>query len=238
MLCGSLDGRGVWGRMDTWICMTQSLRRSLETVPTLFIGCESESRCRVRLFATPWTIQSEEFSRPECWSGAPFPSPGHLPNSGIKPRSPELQVDSLWADPQGKLYKTKFFLNKTQMRQINRKMIGLNLTISVAIINVKSLNTPNQGVENNKTKQKTRSHSSAQLHKVKHDGHTGIAAHIHAAAAWVCKHSKNSFRRSHHSPLFHGARVLLLKPDSCPLPLLPSPLSLTRAGLPGAFPPE
>ena len=25
MLCGSLDGREVWGRMDTCICMTESL---------------------------------------------------------------------------------------------------------------------------------------------------------------------------------------------------------------------
>ena len=25
MLCGSLDGRGVWGRMDTYICMAESL---------------------------------------------------------------------------------------------------------------------------------------------------------------------------------------------------------------------
>ena len=36
-----------------------------------------------------------EFSRPEYWSGLPFPSPGYLPNPGIKPGSPELQVDSL-----------------------------------------------------------------------------------------------------------------------------------------------
>ena len=36
-----------------------------------------------------------EFSRPEYWSGQPFPSPGDLPNPGIKPRSPTLQVDSL-----------------------------------------------------------------------------------------------------------------------------------------------
>ena len=37
------------------------------------------------LFATPWTIQSMEFSRPEYWSGWPFPSPEDLPNTGIKP---------------------------------------------------------------------------------------------------------------------------------------------------------
>ena len=56
----------------------------------------------VRLFATPWTIQSMEFSRPEYWSGWPFPSPGNLPSPRVEPRSPALQVDSLPAEPPGK----------------------------------------------------------------------------------------------------------------------------------------
>ena len=43
-----------------------------------------------------------EFSKPEYWSGQPFPSPGDIPNPGIKPRSPALQADSLPAVPQGK----------------------------------------------------------------------------------------------------------------------------------------
>ena len=43
-----------------------------------------------------------EFSRPEYWSGSPFPSPGDLLNPGIEPRFPALQADSLPAEPQGK----------------------------------------------------------------------------------------------------------------------------------------
>ena len=43
-----------------------------------------------------------ESSRPEYWSGRPFPPPGDLPNPGIEPRSPALQADSLPAEPQGK----------------------------------------------------------------------------------------------------------------------------------------
>ena len=43
-----------------------------------------------------------EFSRPEYWSGEPFPSPGDLPDPGIKPGSPALQADSSLAEPQGK----------------------------------------------------------------------------------------------------------------------------------------
>ena len=34
-----------------------------------------------------------ESSRPEPWSGVPFPSPRDLPNPGIEPRSPTLQAD-------------------------------------------------------------------------------------------------------------------------------------------------
>ena len=38
MLCGSLDGRGVWGRMDTYICMAEYLCRPPETFTALLIG--------------------------------------------------------------------------------------------------------------------------------------------------------------------------------------------------------
>ena len=43
-----------------------------------------------------------KFSRPEYWSGLLFSSPGDLPNPGIEPRSPALQVDSLPAELPGK----------------------------------------------------------------------------------------------------------------------------------------
>ena len=53
----------------------------------------------VQLFATLWaTVQaplSKGFSRQEYWSGLPFPSPGDLPEPGIKPGSPAQQADSL-----------------------------------------------------------------------------------------------------------------------------------------------
>ena len=58
------------------------------------------SESRVRLFAIPWTVVcqaplSMEFSREEYWSGLPSPSPGDLPDPGIKPRSLALQADSV-----------------------------------------------------------------------------------------------------------------------------------------------
>jgi len=62
----------------------------------------SESRSVVSDSATPWTIQPMKFSRPEYWSGWPFPSPGDLPEPGIEPGSPALQVDSLPIELPGK----------------------------------------------------------------------------------------------------------------------------------------
>ena len=40
MLCGSLDGRGVWGKIDTCIYMAEFLHCSPETITTLLISCE------------------------------------------------------------------------------------------------------------------------------------------------------------------------------------------------------
>ena len=50
----------------------------------------------------PTLCDPMDFSSPEYWSGLPFPSPEDLPNSGIKPRSPTMQADSLPDEPQGK----------------------------------------------------------------------------------------------------------------------------------------
>ena len=60
-----------------------------------------------QLFVTPWTVAHQApptmgFSRQEYWSGLPFPSPGNLPDLGIKPRSPALWADALTSEPPGK----------------------------------------------------------------------------------------------------------------------------------------
>ena len=81
----------------------------------------------VRLFATLWTVAHQAppsmgFSRQEYWSGLPFPSPGDLPNPGIKPRSPALQADSLTSEPPGNLKNKRtnvylFVRKQTQMQR-------------------------------------------------------------------------------------------------------------------------
>ena len=63
----------------------------------------------VQLFVTQWTVAhqaplSRGFSRQEYWSGLPFPSPEALPDPGMEPWSPPLQVDSLPTELPGKPY--------------------------------------------------------------------------------------------------------------------------------------
>ena len=64
------------------------------------------SHSRVRFFATAWTVAHQVplslgFSRQEYWSGLPCALPGDLPDPGVKPRSPTLQVDSSPLSHQG-----------------------------------------------------------------------------------------------------------------------------------------
>ena len=85
-------------------------------ITSMLVLCESKSvslSC-VRLFVSPCTIQPMEFSRPEYWSGKPFPSPGDLPNPWIKPRSSTLQVDSLSTELSGKPMSNTMLMSNTR----------------------------------------------------------------------------------------------------------------------------
>ena len=88
----------MWSSNSTSECMKVKVNvKSLMKVKSL---------SRVWLFATPRTVAYQAtlsigFSRQECWSGLPFPSPGDLPNPGIEPRSPALQADVLPSEPPG-----------------------------------------------------------------------------------------------------------------------------------------
>ena len=64
---------------------------------------------------TPWTVASQAplsmESQQEYWSGSPFPPPGELPDSGIKPTSPEapaLAGKFFIPEPPGKPHKEEF----------------------------------------------------------------------------------------------------------------------------------
>ena len=64
----------------------------------------------VQLFVTLWTIAHQAplsmgFSRQEYWSELPSPSPGDLPNTGVKPASlasPILADGFITTAPPGK----------------------------------------------------------------------------------------------------------------------------------------
>ena len=59
---------------------------------------------------TPWTAAPQAplpmaFPRPGSWNGLPFPSPEDLPDPGIKPAPPSLQVGPSPLRQQGSPYK-------------------------------------------------------------------------------------------------------------------------------------
>ena len=67
----------------------------------------AQSLSHVQFFATPRTVAHQAplsmgFSKKKYWSGVPFPPPGDLPNPGVEPMSPALQVDSLLSEPPQK----------------------------------------------------------------------------------------------------------------------------------------
>ena len=77
--------------------------RILEWVPMRSSRGSSQPRdqtqvsCITGRFFTIWATKKTQ----EYWSGEPIPSPGDLPDPGIKPGSPALQVDSLPAELPG-----------------------------------------------------------------------------------------------------------------------------------------
>ena len=71
-----------------------------------FFVCALLLSC-VQFFVTLWSVAHQVhlsmiFSRQEYWSRCYLLSPGDLPNPGIEPVTPALQVDSLSVEPSGK----------------------------------------------------------------------------------------------------------------------------------------
>ena len=76
-------------------------------------------------FRTPWTIAhkaplSMGFPRQEYWGGLPFPSPGDLPDPGIKPASPIFAGGFFTTEPPGKPHR-KF--NQTVIQKMYEEKI-------------------------------------------------------------------------------------------------------------------
>ena len=79
------------------ISLSHLLRSSCYSVAQLCL-----TRCNSMDHIACQAPLSMGFSRQEYWSGLPFPSPGDLPNPGIKPRSPALAGGFFTTEPPGK----------------------------------------------------------------------------------------------------------------------------------------
>ena len=71
--------------------------------------CAVFSHSVVSNSATSWTVAHQAplslgFFGQQYWSGLPFPTPGDLPNPGIKPVYPALAGEFFTTEPPGKLY--------------------------------------------------------------------------------------------------------------------------------------
>ena len=55
MLCGSLDRKGVWWRMDTCTCMAEFLFCSLETITMLLIAYTTIQNKKFKRKKNRWT---------------------------------------------------------------------------------------------------------------------------------------------------------------------------------------
>ena len=76
------------------------LKPGLENLSITLLVCEKESESEIAQSCLtlwdPWTVAHQAppsmgFSRQEYWSGWPFPSPGDLPDPGIKPNDEEAE---------------------------------------------------------------------------------------------------------------------------------------------------
>ena len=82
----------------------QNCSKSPQTIYTACV-CAQLLNC-VWLFVIQWTVAHQAllsmgFSRQEYWNELPVSPSGDLPDPGIKPKSPALQVDSLPLSHQG-----------------------------------------------------------------------------------------------------------------------------------------
>ena len=110
--CVCVAGKGYMGTLCMFlsfcsVTLKLLLKKKKQSLCERSLKVKVKSLSHVRLFATPWIVAHQAplflgFSRHDYCSGLPFPSPGDLPDPGIKPRSPVLWTDALISEPPGK----------------------------------------------------------------------------------------------------------------------------------------
>ena len=105
---------------------------ALKTKPLCLL---SSLTCHLRnrvCFVTPWTVACQAlslgFPRQEYWSGLPFPSPGNVPNLGIKltsPVSPSVAGGFFTSEPSGEPV-----ILGTRFQSYAHKLAAISLSIT------------------------------------------------------------------------------------------------------------
>ena len=95
----------------------------------VYVHAFAQSFSHIRLLATPWTIAyqaslSMGFPRQEYWSGLPLPSPGDLPDPGIKPVSPASACGFFTTEPPGKPFNVSTFFSTWKLFHRGHILLG------------------------------------------------------------------------------------------------------------------
>ena len=107
----------------------------------------------VSIFVTLWTVAHQAllclgFPRQECWSGLSFPSPGDLPDPGIKPTSPAsiasptLQADSLLLSHQGSTFRYNQFSSVQLLSHVQLFATPWTVTLQASLFITNSWSLP------------------------------------------------------------------------------------------------
>ena len=88
------------------LCVMEDSQNLLNSIVYSYISLyrkKVKSLSHVQPFATPWTVTYQNsLSVGFFQEWVAFPSPGNLPNPGIKPGFPALLADALLSEPPGK----------------------------------------------------------------------------------------------------------------------------------------
>ena len=107
--------------------------------------CAVFSHSVVSNSATSWTVAHQAplslgFFGQQYWSGLPFPTPGDLPNPGIKPVYPALAGGFFSTEPPGKLY-ISISMVYHRILTIVSKLYSRTLLLSILYVTVLHLLT-------------------------------------------------------------------------------------------------
>ena len=100
-----------------------------------------KSLSHVRLFGTPWTVAyqappSMGFSRQECWSGLPFPSPGE--SSQLRNRTPVCRMAgrgfTVWATREAQSQRKAMPKNAQSTAQLHSSHMLAKLILQILLV--------------------------------------------------------------------------------------------------------